>query len=77
MNEHDEPPINLGDAVKFARERSDASARQISMEAGLSPSYVSRVERGELKPSLEAFAKIMSVLDVSDKELIFMIRRLA
>ncbi len=49
------------------------SARQVSLTAGLSASYVSKV-LGGMMPSLVAFSKIVNVLECSDKEIVFMLR---
>lgn len=66
--------MSFNQVVKFARTRSGLSARALSREAGLSDSYVSKVEAGDIKPNLEAFAKIAKVLNLNDKELLFMVR---
>lgn len=50
------------------RENRDLSARQVSELAGLSPSYVSKVESGEVSPSLKAFAKIAQALELNNAE---------
>jgi transcriptional regulator with XRE-family HTH domain len=49
------------------------SARALSDQAGLSPSYVSKVESG-LEPSLKAFARIADVLDLNIHEIRFLMR---
>lgn len=49
------------------------SARQLSESSGLSASYVSKLERGELDPSLKAFARIAKVLEMSTPEHMFII----
>ena len=45
----------------------------MSLTAGLSASYVSKV-LGGMMPSLVAFSKIVNVLECSDKEIVFMLR---
>lgn len=58
---------------KAARHRSGKSARGLSTECGLSPAYVSKVESGETKPSIQAFAKLVQAMGCSDIEILFMI----
>lgn len=43
------------------------------MKANLSPSYVGKVESGEIDPSLRAFAKIAMALEMSDFEIVFLV----
>lgn len=74
MNLHENSMITLGEAIRFARERKGVSARQVSQEAGLSPTYVSKVERGDMEPSLKAFGRIAIVLGLSDVEVNLLVR---
>ena len=60
--------------MKFLRERSNVSARQLSNDSGLSVSYISKMEKGQVNPTVEAFAKIIRNLDVSDAELLYLIK---
>jgi len=50
------------------------SARSLSQAAGLSPSYVSKVEAGTMEPSFRAFCRIAGVLDMSDAEVLFVVK---
>ena len=59
--------------IKYLRERKGISGRYLSIKAGLSPSYVSKVENGVVLPTIESFAKIISHLDVTDKEVAYLI----
>ena len=59
--------VGFNNVVKFARERAGLSARSLSRESGLSDSYVSKVEAGDLKPNLEAFSRIARTLKLNDK----------
>lgn len=45
------------------------SARNLSAVANLSPSYVSKVESGEIQPSLQAFARIAMALSLTHQEI--------
>ena len=65
----------LGETIRFARKRKGLSAAGLSKLAGKSPSYVTKVERGELEPSLSAFAAMARVLEFTDQEIAFTVRR--
>lgn len=62
------------DAMKFARERRGLSARSLSKASDLSDSYMSKVEAGQIKPNLDAFARIVRVLELNDLETLFLLR---
>lgn len=59
--------------MRFLREREGISARQLSADAGLSASYVSKVESGAVLPTIESFAKIVSKLYTTDREISYLI----
>lgn len=56
------------------RDARGLSARQVSSAAGLSPTYVSKVERGAMEPSLSAFSRLAMVLDLNDAEVAMVVR---
>ena len=60
-------------ALKFARESKGMSARGLSQAAGLSDSYVSKLEREDLEVSFKAFVKLAAILDLSKNEIMWMI----
>lgn len=59
----------VGDAIRLLRERKGYSARGLSSLAGLSPSYVSKVEAGEIEPSFRSFARMACVLRMTPREI--------
>lgn len=63
--------ITVGEAMRIARVRAGLSARELSARAGLSPSYVTKLEAGELEPSLHAFAKIAKAARLTQAEIYF------
>lgn len=67
-------PLSLSEGIKYIRQRKKMSARQVSLGAGLSPSYVSKVEKAEIEPSVSSFFKICQVLGATDKEVVFLLR---
>ena len=66
-----EEVVSLGDIIKSARERRGLSARALSVQAGLSPSYVSKLEAGEIEPSVRAFARLAYQLQMNPLEVYF------
>lgn len=60
-------------ALQFLRKRKGLSARALSVAAGLSPSYVSKVESGEVQPSLHAFSRLARELRMTQHEVLFII----
>lgn len=73
-------PHLLASVVKTKRQRLELSARQASEQARLSPSYVARLERGEIAPggiTLATFGALASVLQLTEAEVLFVIRSAA
>ena len=66
--------VNVANAIRFLRTKRKMSARSLSQAAGLSPSYISKVEAGELEPSFKAFSRIADVLKMTDAEIVFLVR---
>ena len=66
--------LTLGEGIRYLREKKGLSARQVSAAAGLSATYVSKVERGAMEPSLKAFGRIAAALDMSDAEANLLVR---
>ena len=56
------------------RERAGLSAHALSVQAGLSGSYISKLERGDMFPSVEALAKVALVLNPSPTELYVLVK---
>lgn len=66
--------VSLPTAIRYLRERKGMSARAVSQAADLSASYVSKVESGQMEPSFRAFCKIAEVLEMSDREVLFVVQ---
>jgi transcriptional regulator with XRE-family HTH domain len=64
----------LGQAVRAYREARGLSKRALSLAAGLSESYVTKLEAGTLEPSLRAFAAVVDVLGLSTAEVVLLVR---
>lgn len=61
--------FDVGSAVRLLRLKAHKSARALSLECGLSPSYVGKVEAG-MDPSLKAFARIALGLGMTNQEIL-------
>lgn len=66
--------LTLGDGIRMKREATKQSARHVSLEARLSPSYVGKVEKGEISPTIAAFYRICRAIGANDKEIVFLLR---
>lgn len=55
----------LGAEVRQERERREVSLRAMARRLGVSPSHLSLIERGRLRPSVEILWRIVSELDLS------------
>jgi predicted nucleotidyltransferase/DNA-binding XRE family transcriptional regulator len=51
--------VDAASLVKTARERAHMSARELAAESGVSPSTVTRIERGELNPTLAMLERLL------------------
>lgn len=67
-------PLTFGEAVAYVRRRQGLSQRALSDRAGLSASYVSKVEHGELEPSFRAFAQLAVALDLNAQEICVLVK---
>lgn len=66
--------FSLPELLKSLRVKRGMTARELSLKAGLSQSYVSKVESGSLSPTLDAFARIVQQLGCSDLEILFIVK---
>ncbi len=55
--------------LRQVRESKGCSARALSVSAGLSQAYVSKVETGDIEPSLYGFSKIAIALQLNHHEI--------
>lgn len=65
----EETPLRVGEVVRAYREARGISARQLSLQAGLSESYVGKLEAGEMACSLTAFSKLAVTLRMKAGEI--------
>ena len=67
---------SFGSLLASLRVRRGLSARALSEAAGKSPSYASKMERGEFLPTVDTFSNLVSVLGCTDAEVVYLIRML-
>lgn len=69
-------PLAPGAVIRRSREARGLSRRQLSQAAGLSTSYVSKVEAGEVDSlSLRSFSKLAVELGLSSREIFVLIKQ--
>lgn len=61
----------LGKNIRAVRRKRRMSQETLSEAAGLSPTYLGCIERGEKTPSLESFINIANALNVSADVLLY------
>jgi transcriptional regulator with XRE-family HTH domain len=73
MGKRKAAPVNLreifGLNVRIERTRTQRTLEDVAAMAGTSSSYLSRVERGIVSPSLDGVSKIAKALNVSPAKL--------
>lgn len=70
-------PMDVGDGIKNKRMEAEISARSLSKALGKSPTYVSKVESGEIHLSFQAFSEIAVALGMSGIEILFLVKEAA
>lgn len=60
----------IGESLKKAREKSGETQVQVAVSSGINSSYYSKIERGEVNPSLEVFFKITKALGVKSSDIL-------
>lgn len=63
--------MNIGYAIKFCRQQRRFSLRELARLSGLSTSYLSLLERGKRKPTLETLEKVCRYLGIPVSVLVF------
>lgn len=65
--------LTLAEVLREFRVRRKLSKRALSKEAGLSSSYIGKLEAGVIDPSMRAFAQIALALELNSHEILFCI----
>lgn len=66
--------LTLSDVLREFRLERGLSRRALSQQAGLSASYVGKLESGVIEPSVRAFAVIALALGLTSQETLFCVR---
>ena len=70
---HDDPRsfnVSVGEAIRRARQEHGWTQAHLADQAGLSPNYIARLERGELGPSLFVATRICEALSMDVDNLV-------
>ena len=62
QDEHRSFNVTVGEAIRRARQEHGWTQAHLAEQAGLSPNYIARLERGELGPSLFVANRICGAL---------------
>lgn len=54
--------MTSGELIQDARRRHGLSQRRLALRAGASQAWISRVERGEISPSVESLDRLLLVM---------------
>ena len=61
---------DLGKRIQEARKRNHLTQEEVATECGYSTKYISKIETGTSKPSLDLLTKLCAVLSVSLDDLV-------
>lgn len=60
----------IGKNIKKIREKKRLKQVYVAVDAGINPSYYSKIERGEVNPSLEKLFRIIKSLKVKSFDIL-------
>lgn len=60
----------IGKNIKKIREKKDANQIDVAVDAGINPSYYSKIERGEVNPSIDILYKIIKSLRIRSSDIL-------
>lgn len=55
----------ISENIRYHRQKQNLLQKELAEKAGLCNNYISQIERGNKRPSLEAFIKITNALGIS------------
>lgn len=58
----------LGNNLKMVRRKKKLKQVEVAVDGGINPSYYSKIERGEVNPSLEKVYRIIKALKIRSSE---------
>ncbi len=65
MEKTNKSDYKVGIIIKIARKQADLTLRMLSQKASISPSNLSRIEKGTIEPSQQVIDKLLKVLNTS------------
>ena len=60
----------IGNSLKRIRKKKELKQVEVAVEAGVNPSYYSKIERGEVNPSLEKIYRIIKALKIQSSDIL-------
>lgn len=60
----------VGRNIKRIREKRKLKQIDVAVDVGINPSYYSKIERGEVNPSLEKLYRIIKSLNVKSSDIL-------
>lgn len=60
----------IGENITRIRKKKDLKQVEVAVDAGINPSYYSKIERGEVNPSMEKIYRIIKSLRVKSSEIL-------
>lgn len=61
----------IGEALRLLRVFNDLKAKDLANQLGISPNYLSEIEKGKKKPSLEVINKYGNTFNVKPSAILF------
>jgi transcriptional regulator with XRE-family HTH domain len=59
----------VGERIRLLRQQRGISQEQLAFKAGITPSYLGQIERGEKSPTIDSLDKVATALNVTLEEL--------
>jgi len=60
----------LGAHIKLLRVKKDLTQQEVAISANITPSYLSRIEKGSIATSVEKLCRIAQAMDCEPSELL-------
>ena len=60
----------FGNNLKRIRKKKNLKQVEVSVDAGVNPSYYSKIERGEVNPSMEKVYRIIKALKIRSSDIL-------
>ena len=64
-NNHDKKIYQFGEKLRAAREKKHLTLKTVALQAGVSESLVSQIERNKVSPAIDTLLSLASVLEIN------------